>query len=533
MILRKPYAFLIKHFKLMHIILTISMIYLIYRTEMMISFLNEYIGSSTSVIGKPIISSLYNIGVILLPVLILFFSIILLITMSVKEKPKLFYILMVISHIALIAVYIYAYLVFANMQKTIVDMRTIKALRDIFVYCILFQGVFSIVSLVRGVGFDIRKFDFGRDLQELEISASDSEEFEVDLDFDLNDKTRKLKRIIRYWKYKYAENKFIVRIIIGIIVAGLLFYGYSHFNIYTKTNSEGTNFSMNGFTLGVEKSYLLNTDYQGNLIEDSSHYLVVVDLNVKCNSTTATALKTGTVRLSIAGDNYSHSESYEGTLSDLGIVYKGQTIGNEYEHYLLVYEIPLNVSTSKMKLGFTNSSTGETAYVLLNPVKLIDKKSQTKEYSLGDTIDFSNSTLGNTTLTIDSYELRNKFTLNYRYCSSRYKNCIDSVEYLTPSLYNSNYDKTLLRLDLSLAFDENFRSEDIKDIYSLIEIFGRIEYEIDGQTKTQTIYLGDVKPQKVASPNSYYIEVYQEIKVADRIALVFQVRENVYRYYLK
>ncbi len=533
MILRKPYAFLIRHFKQMHIILTVFMIYLIYRTEMMISFLNEYINSVAIVIGQPIVSSLYNIWVILLPILILVFSIILLITMRIKDKPRLYYVFMIAAHVAIIAIYFYGYSVFDKMQKTIVDLRTINALRDILIYCILIQGVFSIVSLVRGVGFDIKKFDFNSDLEGFDLTEEDNAEFEIDIDFDINDKARKGKRYLRLLKYKYKEHKFIVHIVMGAFVAFILFYAYNNFNIYNKTSPEGTNFNMNGFIVGVNKSYLLNQNSMGEAISDSSKYLVVVELNVKNNSANPAPIKTGNFELNVNGINYHHDEKYESALVDLGYIYKNQEITNkEFTSYLLVYEIPANRINSKLKLGFHNTITNETAYVRLHPTNISDKDTQIKEYTIGDTMTFEGSTLGNTTIKIDSFELRNRFTLRYQYCSTRLKNCVASVEYLMPTQYNSNLDKALLRLDMDFKFDENFKSTTITSLYELMKTYMKIEYEIDGKKKTQNVYLGQVTSNRAAK-NSYYIEVLQEIKVADKITLVFQVRNNVYRYSLK
>lgn len=532
MILRKPYAFLIKHFKLMHIILSICIIYLIYRTELMINFLNDYINSPASVIGQNIIGTLYNIGVLLLPVLIIIFSVVLLIVMTVKEKPKTFYLFTIILHVAVLIIYIYGYTVFANMEKTIIEMKTIKALRDLLMYCIIFQGAFSVMALIRGVGFDIKKFNFGNDLQALEISEEDNEEFEVDLDFDLNDKTRKGKRKIRYLKYMYKEHKFAIHIFLGFLVGIGLLYTYFNYNIYTKTNSEGVTFNMNGFTSGVAKSYLLNTDYQGKIIGNGDKYLVVVDLTVKNNGKVDAAFASGTIELDIAGEIFHHTTKYESQLSDLGIVYKDNLIGNEFTRYLLVYEIPLNLINSRMKVAFKNTSSNQTAHVKLNPKKLINKKTVSKNYSLGDTIEFKESTLGNTALKINSYELRNKFTLKYKYCSPK-KSCIDSVEYLSPNMFNSNYNKTLLKLDAELNFDESFISNNISDLPTLLKTFAKIEYEINGETKTQNVYLGQVKSSKLKQKNVYYIEVFQEIKIADRIAIIFQIREHTYKYYLK
>lgn len=533
MILRKPYAFLIKHFKQMHLILTVFMVYLIYKTEMMISFLNEYINSVTIVVGQPIVSSLYNLWVILLPILILAFSIILLIIMKIKEKPRTYYVLMIAVHIAIIAVYFYGYSIFGKMEETIIDLRTLNALRDILIYCILLQGVFSVVSLVRGVGFDIKKFDFGSDVEGFELTEEDNAEFELDIDFDLNDKARKGKRYLRLLKYKYREHKFIVHIVMGCLAAFLLFYVYNNFNIYNKTSPEKTNFNMNGFTLGVNKSYVLNQNAIGKSLDDPTKYLVVVELNVKNNSATPAPIKTGSIGLNINGINYYHQEKYESVLTDLGYIYKDQNINNkEFTNYLLVYEIPANRKNSKLKLGFHNTATKETAYVRLSPTNISDKDVEIKEYSLGDTLSFEGTTLGNTSLKIDSFEMRNRFTLRYQYCSTRLKNCVDSVEYLTPVQYKTNYEKTLLRLDMDFKFGDGFKSNTIKDVYSLMNTFMTIEYEIGGEKKTQHAYLGQVTSNK-ANKNSYYIEVLQEIKAADKITLVFHVRNNIYRYSLK
>lgn len=533
MILRKPYAFLIRHFKKIHFILAACIIYLIYRTEMMISFLNEYINSVTIVVGQPIVASLFNMWVILLPILILAISIILLITMRIKDKPRLYYIFMIVVHIAIIVVYFYGYTVFDKMQKTIVDLRTLNALRDFLIYSIVLQGVFAVVSLIRGVGFDIKKFDFGSDLESFDLSEEDNAEFEVDIDFDINDQTRKGKRYLRLLKYKYKENKFFVHIGLGVLAAILLFYVYNNFTIYNKTSPEGTNFTMNGFTLGVKKSYLLNQDSMGEEIEDSSKYLLVVELNVKNNAMKPAQLKTGNLGLNINGINYYHQEKYESMVVDLGYIYKDQEIDNKgFVNYLLVYEIPANRINSKFKLGLHNTGTNKIAYVRLKPTNISAAENHYKEYALGDTLSFEGTTLGKTTMKIDSFELRNKFTLRYKYCSTRLKECYDSVEYLTPTQYNTSFEKSLLRLDMDFSFDENFKSNTITNIYELMKTYMVIEYEIDGVKKAQKVFLGKVTSKRAAK-NSYYIEVYQDMKLADKITLVFNVRNNVYRYSLK
>ena len=49
MILKKPYAFLIKNFRAIHILLTLLCVYITYKTTGVISFFREYIANNYSV----------------------------------------------------------------------------------------------------------------------------------------------------------------------------------------------------------------------------------------------------------------------------------------------------------------------------------------------------------------------------------------------------------------------------------------------------------------------------------------------------
>ncbi|MDD2505678.1 MAG: hypothetical protein PHF21_05395, partial [Bacilli bacterium] len=56
--------------------------------------------------------------------------------------------------------------------------RSSLAYRDFFIILSLPQYYFLIMSIIRGIGFDVRKFNFTKDLEELEIKSEDDEEFE-------------------------------------------------------------------------------------------------------------------------------------------------------------------------------------------------------------------------------------------------------------------------------------------------------------------------------------------------------------------
>ena len=60
MILKKPYAFFIKNFKLFHFIIFALSAVLLYRTSIVYSFFKEYCKTSPNVIGKNLTSALFS-----------------------------------------------------------------------------------------------------------------------------------------------------------------------------------------------------------------------------------------------------------------------------------------------------------------------------------------------------------------------------------------------------------------------------------------------------------------------------------------
>ena len=352
------------------------------------------------------------------------------------------------------------------------------------------------------------------------------------MDFDLNDKKRSGRKILRYTKYWIKEHKLIVNSLLTIIsIAVVVFLGTRYFK-EGKAYAQSKKFAVGTFQYEVKKSYILNSDLNGKKITLDDYFLVVVDLEITNNAKVPNELVLGAIELDIAGDKYYHTSKYEYQLTDLGIVYKNEKIDTKISsQYLLVFEVPKTAKATKMKIGFRDFNREETIYARLTPTEFKEEK-VVHQYDLGETIDFSDSTLKGTSLTIDSYEIRNKFTLNYNYCSPR-KDCLLSVEYLTPDIFTSNYNKSLLKIKGEFKFDETIVSNNIRDIYSIFKAFMTIEYVIDGETRYQKVYLGHITSKRVRQENTYYIEVFQEMKIAEEITLIFNVRDQEYKYHLK
>ena len=92
LILRKPYALLIKYFRLIHGILLALTSYLLYRTNIILNFLQEYISSDEIITGKDFTGELFTSLMFSLPFTVIIFLLILLWVMIYKKKKKLYYI---------------------------------------------------------------------------------------------------------------------------------------------------------------------------------------------------------------------------------------------------------------------------------------------------------------------------------------------------------------------------------------------------------------------------------------------------------
>ena len=176
MILRKPYAFFIKYFKLLHTIIALLVGFLLYRSFKIYSFFNAYISDYNSAINDFSPRTLINMYSFFAILLITILAIILLSVMIYKKKPKSLYIYSLFVFIFVFILYAVTYPMLRDINAAILDIRVSKGLRDFFLIAMIFQSVGFVLYVVRATGFDIKQFDFGSDLQKLNIDAKDSEE---------------------------------------------------------------------------------------------------------------------------------------------------------------------------------------------------------------------------------------------------------------------------------------------------------------------------------------------------------------------
>ncbi len=539
MILRKPYALFIKHFKLIHVILTLLICFLMYRTTLVIVYFTEFLASGGILANPNTATELFNFFIFLVPLLVILISILVLSVLFLKKKPFLFYVLNIIMYTGIMIMYSYVYNLIGQMEEQIISVRVVRLARDFMVIIFVIEFITVIRTFIYSTGFNIKKFNFGDDLAELEATEADREEFEVELEVDINKAHRHVRKRTRFMRYVYHENKFLIDMGLLILFALTIFLIYFNLNIYRKTYKEGMAFRTKEYSMKINKSYITTKNYKDKEIIQDKKSLVVIELELKKQGIAKQVLNRAKTQLVIGKNKYYYINTYRDALFDLGRTYQNEDVPREFTKYILVYEIPNKDLKEKMTFKYLddiNYLKGEMRpkyiNVSLKPQNInnIDKE---EKYKLGEELNFKNSVLGDTKMTINRAQVREKFKIEYNFCVDEAKEeCYPSFEYLKANVFNVNR-KALLYLNGLITWDERLSTPAIENIYNFFRVFGSLEYEINNEIKTQNLIVKEVTPLRIKRKNDYYLEVNNEITKANKIFLVLRIRNVRYYYQLK
>lgn len=531
MILRKPYKILIKNFKLIHLILTILMVYILYRFSRIINFFDVAISSYTGILSTNPTASLYDIYIYLAIFFVIFFAITIIFLLRIKNKSIKLYIWTIIIYVLAFILIAYSYNVVGNMEIKVVDSKILRNARDFLVVISIAQIVEIVLYGIRALGIDIKKFNFKDDLEEFNIVAEDSEEFEFNVNVDVNKVHRKVNKSKRFLRYFYVENRYLFFFASSLAICFLCLIFYLSLGVYNKKYTQTDFFTTKDFTMAISNSYMTNLDYAGKQISSNKSF-VILEITIKANSNATKQLNLARPELIVGYNKYYHDSLYINNFFDIGNGYNNEYIGNNFVKYLLVYPIDKNDVNKKMTFRYVDSGSLTSTEAKTINVEVVarnlDQVKQTKKYKLGDTIDFKDSILGNTKFTINSQEINDVFKLNYKFCITE-NECYDSVEYLKPSIVN-NYDKTLLKINGEIVWDENAARSKTTNLFNFINLYGKFSYTINNDEKKDNSMLKNVKSIRLNENNTYYLELIKEVKRAQKLYLTLKIRDYIYVY---
>lgn len=523
MVFRKPYAFFIKYFKVFHLIMSVITFYVMYKATFIYSFISEYVATSENVIGRALVNQYFNSLIFIGLIINIIMAIIVLVVMKIKEKPIMFYIFNLFVYIVSLIIYIFGRNIIGNMQIEIVDIRIVKLVQDLFTAGIILQFISVCLTIVRAIGFDVKKFDFVKDLQELNIDEKDSEEFEVDVEVDIDSYRRLIKRKLRHAKYVYIENKFIINIFISCAVVvgiiGVFFKIRDNDKIYKENNY----FSVSGFTMNIENSYY--TKYSYNNVKISDNYtLVVLDFNVKNNYVNSQTLDYARMELIVDNNIFYPTTKYTKEVQDIGVTYENYELSEEEENYIVVYEIPNHLINKKMYFRYENEYQ-ENYKVKLNVVNLDDKENTTAK--LNKKVEIKDGIFNGLTFTLTSYEINDIFSIDYNYCVND-KECYKSRDYVSPNL-DKNYSETIIKLNIDAKISENYQNINFDKFSDILSNLGILKYKLNNNDEYK---YAEVQFNRKYN-NNYYLETNAEIKNASEIIFELRLRNKIIEYKIK
>ncbi|HOP65883.1 MAG TPA: hypothetical protein PLX66_02560 [Bacilli bacterium] len=533
MILKKPYAFLIKHFRLIHLFLAIAAIYLTYKTNKIVVFFNSYIKNGYRLTETNIASNYVTIFMYLAIIVILITALIIYLLFKEKDKPRKFYAYLIVYYILLFGLLTFAHGALSNLELTTVAAKTVRVYRDLSLIFSLPQYFFLVFALLRGIGFDIKKFNFSKDISELQIEAKDNEEFEFILDVPGYKVKRTLRRTLRELKYFVLENTFVL-ICVGVLTLGIIGTTiYMNRSTRIQTYKENQSFSYDNYKMQVLDSIITPLDYDGSILTEGKTYLVV-SLSIINNTILEKELDTTDFRLLVDDEIIYPTQSKNEHFIDLGDPYNNEEIAEkDTSNYILIFE--LNEDQIKDKytlriqesLSFSDNEIIATYKEVTLIPTVIDTVKTDTAVALNEEIDLKDSSLSNSKLLVSSYEITKSYKYNYTFCID--DECQVSTDTIDAT-YQTEVEKTLLVLNYELTLDEEAPyTSNIKNETSFFNNFLKIKYTYND--KEYTCVPTNRTPNGMN--NKVILEVDGKIKNASSITLVITIRNREYNITLK
>ena len=528
MILKKPYAFLIKYFRIIHLALALPIIYFIIKTSQIVGFFSDYVRSNYSSSITNIASTYVNYFMYLSLLIILGAGIAIYFLMRKKEKSTKFYFALIVFYLVLFVVLGFTHSILSGMERDVMEATTARAYRDISYIFYLPQYFFVAFTLFRGIGFDIKKFNFELDIQELEITDIDSEEFELNLGIDDYKIKRNIRRFIREFKYYVKENRFIFTVLCSIVIIILGTLIYLNRGVYNRTYKQSQTVIHNNLNIQVQKSMITNRDYSGNLFKDNKHY-VVIQLFIENRGKDSKTLDYNNFFLELKTHRVYPILDRASYFLDFGLPLKQDTElkPNSKNTYVMTYEISPNELENKYilkileqviyNIGEINPTYKKIELKPLNTL-LIEDMGITKP---GKITTFEQSFLQYSSLQIKNYEFKNSLTYQYQHCYTA-TNC----RMLTDKVSATENDKILMILDSNLILDkETFYYKSVRTERLFPNHFISLKYK--NGTESKIVKVENVTPTHYTT--GMVLKVPKILQNVNEIEMLVTLRNKQYR----
>ncbi len=530
MIIRKPYAFLVHRFKLLHFLILIPIIYSCFMYYRLMNFFNNFVSAGYSTTLFEVTKNYFSFLMIIAALLVLIFMVLVGHLLKEKKFPNKLYVILTILYIIVL---IYNFLLpgyLSSAELSSLASSSSLIIRGVVSILFFTQVISVIIVLLMMFGFNIKTGEFSNMKDEINLDEEDSQEIEINVKGDTYKAKRFFRRYSREFKYYIVENKNVFKIIGVIIILIILFFTIRFFVTKNKNIRIDQSFSYSSLSLSFNSSVLSSLNYAGKQINNDKVYLATkVSVINKTNG--MHTIQTGDFCLEIAKDTCIYpSLDKSGLFIDIARPYYAEQIGaNTSNEYVLVYELDNKDVRTNYTIKVLDSLTYKKDNVIakykeinLSPT-YSDSVKDVGESSLNDEVNFTNTAMLNTKLKITNYDISSYYRYNYDYCIKG--ECTESLGSIPAS-----YGNQLIILNTEFSMDENssyFKNK--LGSNDFFEDFGSIDYYI-GENK-YNVSVKNVTPKDV--DDQVVLQVNSSIKYADKINLIITIRDKRFTIKLK
>lgn len=522
MIIKNPYNFIAKHYRLITLLTLVPMVYLMLKYRDIAQFFREFIKNGYNTIETNFADTYVTTLTFGALALMVLYNAAMYITLVSKKKGGLFYAIGAITYI----VEIVLALLFHGSMSGIKDLDAtfVNFVRDMANISVLPQYALIVTTLVIGLGFNIKTLRFEKK-SVLSINE-DEEEIEIKIGSDGNSAKRNAVHLIRELKYYVLENKLVFSVIGVVVGIGLLISLFINFRVNNRVYTFNQEVSTNTFNIALKDSYITNVDYRGNVIAKDTYFLAI-KIGLENNSLEDTTIDKSVFRITNGKNTYFPTYDRSSRFIDIGKPYEGQIIRyKESGDYVFVYQLNKNQVKSSYKLKILNTLKQENGE-LKSSYKTINVKPRniTKEINLGDVkvgkaIKLSDTTLGDTTFNIKSFSIEETYSYVEKKCDEY--TCTELKQNIVPSIGH-----VLMIIEDEIKYDEKssyYKNSD-KDFYGdFISLIIEPAKIADQERNTFISPMKNVTPKNVTGVKVY--EVSMDALNAKKIDMLLKIRNN-------
>ncbi|MGN1371312.1 MAG: hypothetical protein ACI4XM_03455 [Candidatus Coprovivens sp.] len=527
MVIRNPYGFIVKHYKIINLLLLIPMIYLILNFNDLSNFFRDYVanGYSTKETGftETYITILSTTAItVMLIANILIYAI-----LSTKKKVSLYNLVGAIYYVILLIASFFFSASLESIETYTMDATFANFVRDVSSMCVIPSYLLIIWGFSKAIGFNVKTFRLDNH-SDLKISEEEDDDIEIKIGSDSNSLKRNITHLIRELRYYILENKFVFTCIAVVIFLIVGYTSYNYYQTYNKSFTINQAFSLENFSLSLKDSYITNRDYRGQLLSNDIYYLAI-KIGIH-NKGQATSIDKSNFRIYVGDEVLYPSYDKSSRFIDIGKIYQGEEIKNdESNDYVFVYKLSKEQLKSTYEMRILSGLTQKNQKLLTKYKKIsirpenIIKTEKLGNKKLNEEIDLSKTTLGETKFTLKGLKVVQSYIYNYESCDNK-NNCKKVQDVILPSGGNA-----LVIIEDELIMDENssyYKNSD-KDFYSdFIKLQYTYTINIGGDTgpRTKTANLKNVTPKFLEGKSVY--EAPNTLLLADEIDMILTVRNK-------